>query len=424
MKILYLCPDLGIPILGKKGASVHVRELVSAFRRAGHSVIVAAPLLNKSPWERPADLDATLLHIPPNQMEMPHLILKEFNEMLRVTNSLPGELRRILYNQELRTYLKRRFENDPPDFIYERASLYAIAGVGLARDLNRPLLIELNAPIAMEQATYRATSLGDLAAQAERWALSRADIVLPVSNALCEYVVSMGVNPNRIQVIPNGVNPSIFYPAPPKRGLRTRWGLGDGLVLGFVGGLRPWHDVGTLPVLIGRLIRRYPELRLVIIGEGPLRAELEKEVAEQGLSNHVFLTGAVPHEEIGDLIRIFDVALAPYAKLDHPFYFSPLKLFEYMACGIPVVAARVGQISEVVQDGVTGLLYPPGNLDKLTEACERILADLESRKKMGEAAAKEVERCYTWDHNARRVVEMAQSLIRTQRENNPWKIGA
>lgn len=424
MKILYLCPDLGIPILGKKGASVHVRELISAFRRAGHSVIVAAPLLNKSPWERPADLDATLLHIPQNQMEMPHLILKEFNEMIGVTNSLPGELRRILYNQELRTYLKRRFESDPPDFIYERASLYAIAGVGLARDLNRPILIELNAPIAMEQATYRATGLGDLAAQAERWTLSRADIVLPVSNALCEYVVSMGVNRNRIQVIPNGVNPSIFYPAPPKRGLRTRWGLGEGLVLGFVGGLRPWHDVGTLPVLIGRLIRRYPELRLMIIGEGPLRAELEKEVAEQGLSGHVVLTGAVPHEEIGDLIRIFDVALVPYAKLDHPFYFSPLKLFEYMACGIPMVAARVGQISEVVQDGVTGLLYPPGNLDKLTEACEQLLADLELRKKMGEAVAKEVERCYTWDHNARRVVEMAQSLIRTQGENNPWKIGA
>src|SRR5216117_2603829 len=66
MKILYLNPDLGIPVLGRKGASVHVRELVAAFGRAGHTVVVAAPLLTGSPWERPAPLDAQVLHLPPS----------------------------------------------------------------------------------------------------------------------------------------------------------------------------------------------------------------------------------------------------------------------------------------------------------------------------------------------------------------------
>ena len=106
------------------------------------------------------------------------------------------------------------------------------------------------------------------------------------------------------------------------------------------------------------------------------------------------------------------MALAPYPRLDHPFYFSPLKLFEYMACGVPVVAAEVGQIAEVVRDGETGLLYPPGDADALVAACDRLLADSPLRRRVGEAAAKEVHTRYTWDHNAARVVELARSLGR------------
>lgn len=417
MKILYLCPDLGIPVLGRKGAAVHVRGLASAFVRAGHTVVLAAPCLTKSPWENPASLDVPLLQLTSGaETEEVILALKAFNGLLGVENTLPGELRRILYNQDLHRQLKRRFEKDPPDFIYERASLYATAGVSLANELNVPLIIELNAPLALEQSAYRSTGLGELAAQAERWSLSRADVVLAVSAPLRDYVVSMGVGPERVQVIPNGVDHMIFKPAPPDPGVKARWSLNNGPVLGFVGGLRPWHDVMVLPTLLARLVPRHPDLRLVIAGDGPLRGELERSLREQGLIKKVVFTGLVPHEEIADLIRQFDVALAPYSQLDHFFYYSPLKIFEYMACGIPMVAAGLGQISEVVQDGLTGLLYPPGSLDRLTEACERLLTDLELRKKMGEAAAKEVERCYTWDHNARRVAELTQPLIRNQRE--------
>src|SRR5712691_2468324 len=213
VKIAYLCPDLGIPVLGHKGASVHLRGLVAAFVRAGHSVVVAAPLLNKSPWEEPARLEAPLLHLPLGADAQAAIFsLKAFSEMLGVDNSLPGELRRILYNQDLLTQLKRRFENDPPDFIYERASLYATVGASLARELTVPLLVELNAPLAVEQSAYRATGLGELAAQAERWTLTRADAVLAVSTPLRDYAVSLGVESSRAHVVPNGVDPTLFRP--------------------------------------------------------------------------------------------------------------------------------------------------------------------------------------------------------------------
>jgi len=413
MKILYLSSDLGIPVLGQKGASVHLRGLVTAFVRAGHSVVLAAPLLNKSPWEGPAKLDVSLLHLPPSADTVNAVLaLKSFNEMLGVANPLPGELRRILYNQEVVTQLKRRFEHDPPDFIYERASLYGTAAVTLSRELNVPLVVELNAPLAVEQSAYRATGLGELAAQAERWALLQADAVLTVSVPLRDYVVSLGVEPGRLYVIPNGVDPALFQPGPPDPRARARWGLGNGPVLGFVGGLRPWHGVDVLPTLLERLVQRYRGLRLVIVGDGPLRGELEHTLKERGLTRSVVFTGWLPHEEVAELIRQFDVALAPYSKPEHAFYFSPLKLFEYMSCGVPVVAAALGQIAEIVRDGETGLLYPPGELDALTAACDRLLADPALRQHLGQAAAKEIQGLYTWDQNAARVVELARALIR------------
>ena len=166
-----------------------------------------------------------------------------------------------------------------------------------------------------------------------------------------------------------------------------------------------------MPALLGRLVSRHPGLRLVIVGDGPLRGALERELREWNLTRSAVLTGWLPHAEVAALVRQFDVALVPYSRPDHDFYFSPLKLFEYMACGVPVVAAALGQIEEVVRDGETGLLYPPGEQDALLAGCERLLNDPDLRRRLGWVAAKEIRNHYTWDHNAERVVELARHLV-------------
>jgi glycosyltransferase involved in cell wall biosynthesis len=421
MKILYLCPDLGVPVLGRKGASVHVRALVAAFGRAGHDVVLAAQVLNKSPWEKPADVDAKLLHLrASNHIAEVAAALNALNAMLGAENSLPGELRRILYNQELVDGLNRRFDGDPPAFIYERASLFGTAGVALARELDVPLLLELNAPLAVEQAAYRGTGLGELAAQAERWTLSRADAVLTVSAPLRDHALSLGAEAARVHVFPNAVDPTLFQPGPREASVRARLGLDDGPVLGFVGGLRPWHGVEVLPELVERLAQRHRKLRLLVVGDGQLRPLLEESFVKRRLLERVVFTGNLAHEEVAAVIRQFDVALAPYPKLDHAFYFSPLKIFEYMACGAAVVAANVGQISEIVQDGKTGLLYPPGDVNALVEACHRLLGNSRLRHTLGRAAAKRVHTHYTWDRNASRAVELARALVAARRKRAPY----
>ncbi len=413
MRILYVCADFGIPILGRKGAAVHVRELVAAFIRAGHSVIVAAPVKTKSPWEAPATLRAPLLQVEPGP-ESGAVIeeLEAFTQSLGVSRTLPGELRRILYDLQLAAELNRRFQAEPPDFVYERASLYSTAGAELADAFGVPLLVETNAPLALEQAAYRGSELTALAAAAERRTLSRADAVLAVSAPLRDYAVSLGAARTRVHVVPNGVDARVFRPGPRDPALAARFGLNGGPVLGFVGGLRPWHGLEFLPPLLERLVVRHPDTCLVVVGDGPLRGELEHNLRVRGVFVNTTFTGSLPHEEVAALIRHFDAALAPYPEPSgHTFYFSPLKIFEYMACAIPVVGAKIGQIAEVVCDGETGLLYPPGELDALTAACERVLADPPLRERLGRAAAEHVRSRYTWDGNAAQVAALARPLI-------------
>ncbi|MFO1512643.1 MAG: hypothetical protein U1F83_06980 [Verrucomicrobiota bacterium] len=163
MKILYICADAGIPVLGRKGAAVHVREMCGAFARAGHRVTLAAQSLVKSADDERAKVYARLIHVPssPATTSAVHAF-KHFNEQLGADNCLPGELRRVLFNEALYQDLKRRFLRNRQAFIYERASLYGTAGVRLAAKFKIPLIVELNAPLAVEQATYRATGLANL----------------------------------------------------------------------------------------------------------------------------------------------------------------------------------------------------------------------------------------------------------------------
>lgn len=409
MKILYICADVGVPVLGRKGASVHVRQMIEAMLRAQHKVVLATRTLQKSPWEKPAQLDVPILHIRPDAEATSTVsAIKEFNSRLQLENSLPSDLRRILYNRDLEAELVRRFDSDPPDVIYERASLYGMAGISLGKRFKRPVVIELNAPIALETTAYRETLFGQTAEQFEKWMLHSADSVWVVSEPLKEHALSLGANA-RITVVPNGIDPARFYPAPPNESLRQRLGLKGSAVIGFLGGLRPWHGIEILPELIEALAPNHPSLKLLLVGDGPLRANLTSAFSQKQLLEKVVFAGTAAHEEIPDYLRLFDVALAPYPILTHTFYFSPLKLFEYLGCGIATVASNIGQISEIIRHNQTGLLYPPGDLQALVRACDQLLRERSDRDRLGKAGAEMVHASFTWDHNVRILEETVRT---------------
>jgi glycosyltransferase involved in cell wall biosynthesis len=411
VNILYVCADLGVPVLGAKGASIHVRAMADALAAEGHRVVVVAGQLTKSPWQTPAPMAAAVVHVPPTP-DIVHVSarLRAFSAAVDARPAAAGEVRRALYSQELLAQLRVRFEHAAPDVVYERASLFGVAGLTFAREIGVPHLLELNAPLADEQQRYRGGgALQELAEQAESWLLHNTDAVLAVSDSLGEYVCARGVDRARVQVVPNGVDTARFAPgsgAP----VRARLRLADKPVLGFVGGLRPWHGVEHVPGLIAALQARHPGAHALIVGDGPLRGGVLREVERLGVQDHVTLAGAVDHEAVPDYIRAFDVALAPYPAAAHDFYFSPLKVFEYFACGVPVAAARRGQLADLVRDGQTGQLYTAGDLDALVACCDAMLSNRERAREMGRRAAALVRSQFTWAHNARRVAELAGSL--------------
>lgn len=411
MKILSLCADLGIPVLGAKGAAVHVRAMAEALQAAGHTVALIAAARSPSPWEAEAPCAVPVVHVPPSPAVVDaSSALRGFARLVDAPLAAAGEVRRVLHDRDMLAALRRQFEHHPPDLVYERASLLSTAGLTFAREVGAVHLLELNAPLADEHRLYRqGGALDALAVAADRWLLTGTDGVLAVSSPLAAHVRALGVSADRVHVVPNGVDVRRFAPGPSSPDVRARHGLGPGPIVGFVGGLRPWHGVEAIPAILARLAPTHPGVQGVVVGDGPLGADLERAADAAGVRSRLHLLGRVPHDEVAPLVREFDVALAPYPQATHAFYFSPLKIVEYMACGVPTVAAALGQIAELIDDGVHGRLYPPGDLDACAAACHALFKDREWAARLGAAAAVAVRASRTWAHNAARVTALAAS---------------
>jgi alpha-maltose-1-phosphate synthase len=371
MRIAYLSADRGVPVFGTKGASVHVRELTRALASLGHEVVILT--------SRAGDLRPRGFTIPVRQGS-----------------------RESLHDQAL-PFL-RDFR---PHVLYERYSLFGTAGVRLAAELGIPLLLEVNAPLADEAARYRGLDQVEAARAEERLILRSATRIIAVSGWVARWAEAQGVPAERISLVSNGVDTARFRPRPGDRAhAREELGLDGEAVVGFVGTLKPWHDVSTLVQALSLLPPKRP--RLVLVGDGPEGKGIQEEAARLGVETT--LTGAVQHELVPAYLAAFDVAVAPYSVGDS-FYFSPLKLFEYLAAARPVAAADVGEISHCVRPGETGSLYEAGEAASLARALGELLDDPGRAASLGARGREHVVAEHTWTQAADTVVQLARTAL-------------
>ena len=270
------------------------------------------------------------------------------------------------------------------DAIYERYALTAVAGSFVARRLGVPHILEVNAPLAEEEARYRGLRLGWLARRLEGWLLRRADRLVVVSRELAEYARARGVARERIVVLPNAVDPRIFHPRRDGSSVRERYGLDGAFVLGFSGTLKPWHGLAHLVQALAQLRHSVPQVGLIVVGEGPGAAEAQAQVQRLGLEQHVHFAGSVPHAQVPDFLAACDVLVAPYGPLED-FWFSPLKVAEYRAMGRPVVASAIGQIRELPGEEAGIVFVPPGDEAALARALAELAADPARRARLSRA---------------------------------------
>jgi glycosyltransferase involved in cell wall biosynthesis len=419
MRIAYLCADFGIPIRGHKGASVHVREMVAALAAQGHDVRVFAPNPGNG-----HSLAAPLHTI--SSTGLPDACRRVARHVARWRHPrLDKEARELAYNLTLYRHVYAQVRRWRPDAVYERYSLFNLSGLALARRLGVPHLLEVNAPLRHERARTKGLALAAVARLVERRLFGGSDAVLTVSTALRHYALEQGARPARTLVLPNAVDTRRFTPGDRQQvtgdspgtvlspdayrlspATRARLGLAtDAFVVGFAGSLKPWHGTDVLLDAFARMKDHVPGARLLIVGEGPQGDALRTRAARLGIGTDVIFAGKVAHDAMPQMLAAMDVAVAPYLEVPD-FYFSPLKLYEYMASGLAVVASDAGEIAALVRDGQTGILCPPGKVAALAAALLSLAHDSGLRAQLGMAARVEAER-HSWSENARIVAEVA-----------------
>lgn len=386
MKICYVCPDLGIPLDGTKGASAHVRGVIRAFQELGHEVRAVVGI---------TDSDAGLgipVKVVPRPEVWTGLVLEDAPRIVRALGHLWN-------NVELEHCLREVCEEFQPDLLYERYSPFGAATGQFAKAHGLNHVLEVNALLAEEGDKYRKQALREASAHLEQVAFRTAGTVITVSESLREGVIRRGGDPDRVTTVPNGVETELFSADGPV----AKIGTPDQTVVGFVGSLKPWHGIDRL-IECFRTLAAEPHYHFLVVGDGPERKHLNKFAKE--IPGRITLTGNVPHEEVPPLLRAIDIAVAPYPALEE-FYFSPLKILEYLACGCPVVASAIGQIEDLVDDGRTGILVPPDDDAALLDAIRTLHANPAKRGEMGQAGADTAASEHAWTSRAEEILSLA-----------------
>jgi glycosyltransferase involved in cell wall biosynthesis len=392
MRLAYVCADPGVPVFGHKGCSIHVQEVIRALRQHGVAVELFATNLH---GERPADLADLIVHALP--------VLPKGDPAIREQAAIAANI----------SLFRALNHAGPFDALYERYSLWSYAGMRYAQSFRIPGLLEVNAPLIVEQSTHRTLVHQQVAETIASRVFGAASTLFAVSEAVEAYLQPFCASHQSICVLPNGVDPQRFQPAAPPRPERP-------FTIGFVGSLKPWHGLPTLITAFDLLYRRMPEARLMIIGDGPERPILEANVEGRELQDSVIFTGSVPPGQIPQMLHQLDVAVAPYAHGDQA-YFSPLKVFEYMACGLPVVAGAVGQLKTIIQHQQNGLLYPPGDAAMLSEWLWRLANQPSLVAQLGAQARATILAKHTWESVTATIVRHAKAN-RPVPQSNFWSV--
>lgn len=291
------------------------------------------------------------------------------------------------------------------DIIYERYAIFSVVGILLGKHFNCPVALEVNYTSLSPLVRARTSFLKPLAKRFDQWIFKRATAIIAVSGTLkAQLINDFGIDADKITVIANAADPKLFTVAEKKTAPEC--------VIGFVGGFYPWHGLSLLVDAVKILIEREQKVKCLLIGDGPELDAIKSKVQSYNLEEFFSFPGRIPHAELTSYVAEFDIGVMP----DSNDYGSPMKLFEYMAAGIPFVASDYPPIVEICHG--QGLVFEKNNVDSFVEALFEYTNSFEKRSKAGTCGRNLVLEQFNWKNNAQRTIAHVEHCYAVDGENN------
>lgn len=396
MKILYITlENLSL----HKGSVVHIKEVVAGLRKRGHQVGLIA-----CAWNKPVDT------YPFYNIHYSTLLPLKFLGFKRKLYFVSAVLLFLYLFKVLSRY----------DIIYARDFPAVITALFPRLIFKKKLVYEVNG-IAHEEQRLKTDSILNhifvfLIRKAEEMATKHSESVISVTSQIGAYLVrNYHCSPDKVKAVANGVDTEKFYPIHDETLLeiwKKKLGIEVGeTVIAYVGNLAPWQGVNILIESALRLLSRNGCLKFIIVGEGLLKDTLMNRVMNSGVAGRFVFTGMVDHGDIPFLVSIADICVAPFVSKRNKKTGtgSPIKVFEYMACGKPVVSSRFEGLEFIEAEGV-GRLTKPDDIIGLEEALKDLIQDPQKRASMGQKGAEIARERHDWKHSVKKIEEVLKSL--------------
>jgi glycosyltransferase involved in cell wall biosynthesis len=362
---------------------IHINEMYNAFLRLGIDMKMVALVKNEAVGqESRKGMTGKIISVLPSFIY----------ELMEISFNFVGFFR-----------LFAAVSQHKPQFIYERYSIYNIAGCLVSKLTNVPLIEEVNSPLTFEKKKYETLHFPKFAQMVENWVVNNAFKTIAVTRVLKEMLGQNGAHLEKIVVMSNGVNLE-DYPLPTiDKSVMTP------IVLGFIGWFRDWHGLEQVIETYTQHKWHKKNVEMLFVGDGPEKKNLENVILKNNLKKYVRITGAVDRKQLKNYLQRIDIAIQPAATE----YASPMKLIEYMAAQKAIIAPDQANIRELLQDHFNAVLFRPGDWNDFSSKIEKLISDPSLINLLGRRARKTVEEIpLTWDHNARRVLRLIMQSLK------------
>lgn len=331
-----------------------------------------------------------------------------YNNLLR---NLP-EIPLLFYNYKSEKELLKIIEIEKPDLIYHFQAFFNYKIKNIKDKTGIPVFMQLEGILQWVKSNWGKTYFPDLLRKIEIESWRGVDEFFTVSNFVKNQLSEFGIDKSRISVITSKADTEHFNPDVDGSKIRDKYHI-DGTLITFLGTFGKWHGIEFLIDAAPKIFANIPDAKIMLIGDGELRGKIDEKIDALGIRDKIIMTGLVDLSFVPQYLAASDILVSPCIPNDKgEFINSPVKIFEYLAMGKPLVASDIGQQKEIIKDGQNGLLFKTFDENEFVSKIKLLNSDNELKHKLSLAARKDAIENYDWKNNRDIILDVYQKYAK------------